>query len=398
MARNDIPDVFPSEGFAPKGPRRGPSRPTVQGFPIHIAPKALFAAFAFIFVVGFVALLALTGRLGLITIDPEQVALKVNYATGSQTVINQPGYQIYLPFIEQVYPLDRRILNFEMRGDRFAGNSLVPKLTVRANDGSNFRFESVEIQYALIPSAVATVVADSGPGGGFKNEWIKAFTRSILRDEFGRYTAEQIADAATLQNAFSSAKERLGTALEPFGLRILDMPQQRPNFDPEYESAIEDRKVADQSVERLIAMEDQLRRERNQRLAGVERLKSIELESLRGELDRERLGAERQAIEQRRSSDAYALERVAEGSAQQAQSIARARGLTAQYTMEAEGVQARANALAARGEIVVREAIIQKLARIKFTLLPYSRDSEPKRLEHSGLAGDTNRAAATGGN
>ena len=30
----------------------------------------------------------------------------------------------------------------------------------------------------------------------------------------------------------------------------------------------------------------------------------------------------------------------------------------------------------------MREAIIQKLAQITFTLLPYSKDPTPKRLEH----------------
>lgn len=399
MSRDNIPDVFPPEGFEPKGPRRGPARTGGPGPQFRVPSKGAITGLIAVLAIGAVLVLALTGRLGLVTIEPEQVALKVNYLTGSEEVITQPGYQIYLPFLQQIYPLDRRFQNFEMRGNRFVGNTLVPMLTVRANDGSNFRFESLEIQYAIIPGAAATVIADSGVGDGFKEEWIKAFTRSILRDEFGRYSAEQIADAMTLQEAFNSAKERLSAALEPFGLRIIEMPQQRPNFDPEYESAIEDRKVADQSVERLIAMEDQLRRERQQRLAAVEREKTIELESLRGELDRERLGAERKAIEQRRSADAYALERVAQGSAQKAQAQAQARGLTAQYTMEAEGVKARAEALAARGEVIVREALIEKLLGIRFTLLPYSRDPEPKRLEHSGLgSSNTNERAAAGGN
>ncbi|MEL7341960.1 MAG: PAS domain-containing protein, partial [Bacteroidota bacterium] len=43
-----------------------------------------------------------------------------------------------------------------------------------------------------------------------------------------------------------------------------------------------------------------------------------------------------------------------------------------------------AEALAERGEVVVREALVEKLMGVKFTLVPYSRDPAPERLEHSG--------------
>ncbi len=56
-------------------------------------------------------------------------------------------------------------------------------------------------------------------------------------------------------------------------------------------------------------------------------------------------------------------------------------------TKEAEGVASKAEALEQRGEVVVREAIINKLLNIQFTLVPYSRDSEPKRLEHIDARG-----------
>ena len=42
----------------------------------------------------------------------------------------------------------------------------------------------------------------------------------------------------------------------------------------------------------------------------------------------------------------------------------------------------KALALEERGEVVVREALVEKLTNVRFTLVPYSRDSVPKRLEH----------------
>lgn len=373
--KGKIPDVFPSEGVGGGGRRRSRRRPS----PLLFVAAALVAV---------IAAMALTGRLGVINVRPDEVAVKVSYLTGDQSTITQAGYQFYFPLVQDVFVLDKRVQNFEMRGNEYQSESFVPELTVRANDGSNFKFNSIELQYQIIPGAAATVLGASGPGEGYKSEWIKVFARSILRDEFGRFTAEEIADPGKLQIAFAASEERLNTELEPYGLRIVDIPQMKPVFDPAYEQAIEDRKVADQDVERLIAMEDQLVQEREQRLATVEREKSIEMEQLRGVLDQERLESERASTQTRKAADAFYIERTTAGAGERAQRIAQARGLTEKYTKEAEGVQAQADALAQQGEVVVREALIEKLAQIRFTFVPYSRDPAPQRLEHVDERGD----------
>lgn len=390
-------------GDAPDGwpPQRRPKPGRRPGSGAELSPEArrkILGALVPLLLVLTIALLVLTGRMGVRNIAPDQFAVKVNYLTGSRTAIVSPGYQFYAPLMHELYVLDKRPQNFVMAGNDFENFNLVPALTVRANDGSNFRFERLDIQYQVEPSSAVELLEKAGPGDGYKLEWVKTYARSILRDEFGRYSAEEIADPGTLQAAFASASGRLSEALAPYGLRVLAIPQQKPVFDEEYETAIEDRKVTDQDVERLVAMQDQLEREREQRLAAVERKKSIEMESLRGELDKERLEAERAATQTRKAADAFKIAQNAEGEAQKQQFLETARGLEQKYTKEAEGVTAQAEALASRGEVVVREALIEKLRGIRFTLVPYSRDPAPQRLEHSGLDNlDSNRAAATGG-
>jgi membrane protease subunit HflC len=361
----DTPDGWPPQR-RPKPGRRPGSTPELSP---EARAKLLGALIPFALLVT-VALLVLTGRMGVRNIAPDQVAVKVNYLTGSRTAIVNPGYQFYAPLMHELYVLDK----------------------------SNFRFERLDIQYQVEPSSAVELLEQAGPGDGYKLEWVKTYARSILRDEFGRYSAEEIADPGILQAAFASATERMSEALAPYGLRVLAIPQQKPVFDAEYEDAIEDRKVTDQDVERLVAMQDQLEREREQRLAAVERMKSIEMESLRGDLDKERLEAERAATQTRKAADAFKIGQLAEGEAQKQQLMETARGLEQKYTKEAEGVTAQAEALASRGEVVVREALIEKLKGIRFTLVPYSRDPAPQRLEHSGLGqSDANRAAAAGG-
>jgi regulator of protease activity HflC (stomatin/prohibitin superfamily) len=315
------------------------------------------------------------------------VAVKVNYITGAEEVITTPGFKLYIPFVQEVFTLDRTTQDFLMQGAEYHDASHVPLLTVRAVDGSNFRIDDLRIQYELIPGEAGTVLDDSGPQNGFKEEWIKAHARSILRDEFGRYSAVDVADPTVYKQAPAAAKDRLNEALGPHGLKIVLIKTPNPKFDDKYEQAIDRRKEADQEVERLIAKVDQLDQEKEQRVAAVERQGQVRMKVLQGELIRQLREAERAFEEVRLAADAYATERTADGEALQSQLVATARGLEAKYRKEAEGIASKTKALAERGQVVVREALVKKLAQISFTLVPYSRDSEPKRLEHSGSSG-----------
>lgn len=327
---------------------------------------------------------AATGRLGVATIQADEVGVVVNYITGERDVVTTPGFRLYVPFVQEVYTLDKTTQDFLMQGTEYRGANHVPFLTVRASDGSNFRIDDLRIQYEIIPGDASTILKDSGPGDSYKLEWIKAHARSILRDEFGRYSAVEVANPTVYKQAPVEAKDRLNALLEPHGIRVILIKTPNPQFDDEYENAIESRKEADQEVERLIAKVEQLEQEREQRLAAVKKEKDVEMQELQGEMIRARRYAEAEAIRVQKGADAFATKRVSEGEAEKAELLANADGLVAKYTKEAEGIQSRAQALEQRGEVVVREALIQKLMDVTFTLVPYSRDPAPQRLEHSG--------------
>lgn len=212
---------------------------------------------------------------------------------------------------------------------------------------------------------------------------MRAYSRSILRDEFGRYDAVGVADPANLQVAGAASTDRLNELLEPHGIRIVQIVTETPSFDAEYEQAIEDRKVADQEVERLEVERSKLMQQRERKLAAVDKVKEIERTQLEGDLVRLVKEAEKDQIRVEKSADAYRVEREAEGLAARDRMVFEAEGLTAKYTKEAEGLIARAEALEKRGAVVVREALIEKLRNVRFTLIPYSKDPSPKRLEHT---------------
>jgi len=376
IEQDDVPDNWPPEpGKGRRGRilRGGGGRP-----PIVVAVAGALFLVLVLLTLG----LMVTGKMGVANVADTEVAVKVNYLTGGKEVITTPGIKLYLPLAQEIFIIDRKAQQFLMEGSRARGNDHVEKLTVRASDGSNFWFDSLIVHYEIIPGDADTVLEDSGPADAYKEEWVRALARSVLRDEFGRYTAVQVANPTVYNAAPAAAKDRLNELFEPHGIRVTNIPVPNPKFDPEYERAIETRKEADQEIQRLIAEVDKIEQERGQRLAAVEKEKGVEMQELEGDLTKALLAAQERAILLKRGADAFAVERIAQGQAEEAQLIETARGNEAKYRKEAEGIEKQALALEQRGEVVVREAIISKLMDIRFTLLPYSRDPAPQRLEH----------------
>ncbi|KAA3608079.1 MAG: hypothetical protein DWQ01_13465 [Planctomycetota bacterium] len=377
----EFPDF---QGDYPKPPRR-PPRPksfsATQGLP-QISGRKLALIGAPVILVLLFLLAFVTGRGGIVEVSDTEVAVIVNYVNGNKKLETTPGYKIFLPVVQQAFKFDKSPNKFLMEGDRNLNDNHVKKLTVRAKDGSNFWFETLEIQYQLLEGEASLVLEDSGPGQAFKRNWIRAYARSILRDEFGRFSSEEVADQSNYTGATAVVKDRLNQLLEPHGITVIQIIVPKPKFDPLYEQAIKDRKVADQEVEKLKTKATALLRERERRLADIDRDKATAYEQLLGELEAERIMSERERVRVERSADAFKIEMVAAGQAEEQRMLQQARAKEEQARKEAEGLRARVDALAKRGDVLVREILAEKLASIRFNIVPYRRDPSPVRIEH----------------
>ena len=110
-----------------------------------------------------------------------------------------------------------------MEGAYDLGANRVQKLTVRAMDGSNFWFDSLEIQYRILPAEAGHVLNESGPGDEFKQFWIRSLARSVLRDEFGRFSVAEVTDPTKYGVAIEAAQRRLEEMLQPHGLKLVQL-------------------------------------------------------------------------------------------------------------------------------------------------------------------------------
>jgi len=374
---------FPS---MPSRPKASPPPPPLRGGGPKFPRGPLFLlGGAFVIALLIVAAIA-TGRAGIVEVDAKEVAVVVNYVTGSRTVINRPGYTMFLPILGQAFAFDKSPQKFLMEGERDQGPSHVGKLTVRAKDGSNFWFETLEIQYEIMPEKADVVLQDSGPGEAFKYNWVRAYARSILRDEFGKFSSEEVADPSNYSLATMQSTERLNSVLNAHGILVRQIITPKPKFEDRYEQTIEKRKVADQTVQKLKTRAVQLERERERRLADIDRDQGTEYELLLGQLEEKRISAEKDAVRLSFDADAFKIGEVAAGQAEELNLIEQARGMAEKARKEAEGLRARVEAVAKRGDVLVREALAHKFASIIFEIIPYRRDPAPIRIEHLGAS------------
>jgi hypothetical protein len=342
-------------------------------------------------VVLWIAVRGLTGNQGLARILDDEVAVHADYARGTQTLVSTPGYRPYLPWVQEVFRFDKSPNAFVMKGNVQVDENHVPRLLVRANDGSSFWFDELTLQYALMPDKAELVLEDSGPADAFKHKLVRAHARAILRDEFGRYTAEEVVRPENLRDATQRSLERLNAVLQPHGIEVLEVSTPKPVFDQSYEEAISRRKVANQEVEHLKAELDQLAQVKIQREQAVRNDKEVEMRKLEGNLAADLSAAQTELIRARAEADLVYAEKVGQGRMLKLEKETQAAVMLAKNLALFEDAKKHTLAMEMRGESAVRAALVDKLLGIEFDLVPYSRDPAPQRIEQ-----ETTTASAIG--
>jgi len=332
-----------------------------------------------------------------VEVEPGEVAVVYNMSGiglfGDDAVVSkEQGVQFIWPYFQRLEKIDLRPQIFVMEGAEDISDDHQKQLTVRANDGSNFYFEKVEIHYQVIPSSAADVIRQNGPGDAFKHYALRVHTREILRNEFGRYSFLDIADPRTYGEATTRAKAALNERLNPLGIEVTNIPPPKPSFDQRVELAIEERQNAEQEVEVQLEKRNKLIQEKGRRVQQIEQSKNAEYQTLIGELEAKKQQALNALIAVKREADKYHIERQADGDAERAEKVVRAKANEVAYSKSAEGLVAEIQSVGASGpDVLNREIAIHvfpQLERIKAA--PFTRSQTPidiRHLDADGRAG-----------
>ena len=259
---------------------------------------------------------------------------------------------IFLPYINDWHTFDTKLQNLEMtiqanRGDRMSQDDLIFK-TVDGNDISLDVIIAYRINPEMAPHILQYVAINDQM---LKEKVVRTVTRSKPRDIFGELKTEEFYIASEREAKAEAAKEALQSILGPMGIIIEKVLTKDYRFNPEYQKAIEDKKVADQMVEK----------NRSAQSAAKEEFKKKH-EDAKGEVNQMVAKADGIYKKAKIEADAYFEKQKLLALAIKVEGIA-----------EAKGIRNMNRAMAGKGgEVLVKLRIAEALQGKKIMLLPVS--------------------------
>jgi regulator of protease activity HflC (stomatin/prohibitin superfamily) len=316
-------------------------------------------------------------------VAPGEVAAIYNLMWGAEcTVVQNQGTLTVTPILQRIEKLtiEPQILVLEGKNE---GINLTSELDIRAKDGSSFWFDRMEVHYQAMPNAACETIHAFGPGDGYREHGVITDVRNVLRDEFGRYSFEEIADPSKYGAAISASKEELNRRLNPYGLQITQIVQQKPRFQVEVEKAIEDRQTAVQEIEVQNEKRSRLTASKDRKVQDVRQAKNSELQTISANLAGLRKEADNASTATQREADKYYIDTTLSCVGERDANLALASANEDASRKNAEGLKAVINATGAQGmgklDAIIAEKIMPQIQRISGT--PYAQPSTSNRVE-----------------
>ena len=270
---------------------------------------------------------------------------------GVQDTVYAPGSTyFFMPFVNDWNTFDTRLQNLEMtaspmKGDRPGRDDLVFK-TVDGNDISL----DVIISYRIDPKKASMILQEVAENDEeIKENIVRTVTRSKPRDIFGQLDTEDFYIADERSSKAEETVKVLNEILQPYGIIVERVSTRDYRFNPPYQAAIEDKKVADQQAQKFKS---------EAHATEEEYLKKIE--ESKGENAQLMAGADGEYERAKMEADAYY---------EQQKKIAEA--IEAEGKAEAEGTRKMNEALAGGGgAAMVKLKIAESLQNKRIVLLP----------------------------
>jgi regulator of protease activity HflC (stomatin/prohibitin superfamily) len=272
---------------------------------------------------------------------------------GVEDKIYPPGSTtFFLPFINDWHTFDTKLQNLEMtaevrRGDRNSKDDLLFK-TIDGNDISL----DVIIAYRIDPKKAPYILQHVATSDkALRDKVVRTIARSKPRDIFGELETEEFYITEKRQAKSDQAKETMQKILGPYGIIVEKVLTKDYRFVAEYQKAIEDKKIADQMVEK----------NKSAQHAALEEYRK-ELEKAKGEVNKVIADADGVYKKAKIEADAYYEKQKFLADA-----------IAAEGKAEARGIEQMNKALAgAGGETMVKLQIAEALQGKKIILLPVS--------------------------
>lgn len=270
---------------------------------------------------------------------------------GVQDQVYPPGATyFFLPFINEWYTLDTKLQNMEMTMDPNKGMKGVnDELRFKTIDGNDIGLDVI-ISYRINPKKAPHIIQNVAiDDNKLKENIVRTIARSIPRDLFGELKTEEFYIAQKRAEKAEKAKDVLNEIMDPYGVIVERVSTKNYRFNPAYQKAIEDKKVAEQQAEKNKAEAKATKKEYEKKLQDAIGEVNRIVARVDGEFQRAKLEAD--AYYEKQEMIAQAIE--TEGIAQ------------------AQGIAKMNEALAGSGgEVMVKLKIAETLKNKRIILLP----------------------------
>ncbi len=272
-------------------------------------------------------------------------------ASGVLDEVYAPGGTYFFPAVlNDWHTFDTKLQNVEMtfdaaRGDRRHRDDLLFK-TIDGNDISL----DVIVSYRIDPTKAPVIVQYVATSDfELKDKLVRTIARSRPRDVFGELKTEEFYVSDRRDEKAERVKAELNQVMTPYGIVIERVSTKDYRFNPAYQQAIEDKKVADQVAEQNKSAT---------KAAQEEYLKK--LEEAKGEVGKMIAEADGRFRQAQIEADAYHEQQERFAAAIEAEGAAEAKGIT----------EMNKALTGSGGEVMVKLKLAEALAGKRILLLP----------------------------
>jgi regulator of protease activity HflC (stomatin/prohibitin superfamily) len=244
-----------------------------------------------------------------------EVGIKIGKLVGADEVVAPGRTVLVIPFLHDWYVFDTKTQTVEMKGSDSRKED--DALDFKTRDGNDVSVD-VTVLYHVDPAKAPHVLRQvASDVDEVRTVLVRPLARSIPRDALNELSSEEFYDSDLRAAKEEQALVNLQRALEPYGLVCERVVLGNYRFHPAYQAAIDQKKVADQTVNKNRSAAD----------AAVKEWER-ELETTKGQVG-QLLATERGKAQQvTLQTDAYYEAKKLEADAIVAEKAANAQGIT----------------------------------------------------------------------
>lgn len=262
-----------------------------------------------------------------------------------------PGATYFFPpIINEWYTFDTKLQNMEMTASRGGARAGRDDLLFKTIDGNDISLDVI-IAYRIDPEKAPEILTNAARNNQeLEEKLVRTVTRNITRDLFGELKTEDFYVADKRTQKAEEVKAALNKALNPYGVIVESVLPKDYRFNPAYQKAIEEKKVADQMAERFKSETKATVEEYLQRLQQAEGEVNKMVAEVDGEYEKAKISADAYYEKQGKIAKAIEVEGIA----------------------EAKGIEKMVEALnSAGGKTMVKLKIAEALQGKSIYLLPF---------------------------